>query len=871
MDLYKNLINKLDSDLWFNSRLDRNGIFLSNKLSHPRGNIGTINYPRNQYTLPDNTSTFILVSLGPLPLNRLGLDNLTENWVSTQTLFQNNTWLFCFSLGRSYSLINSFIKVTTDNEVLIAIDYLVNLNLAILNKDIYIRFYSNVFYNLNPSSQMVHHFAIYNSTTPTDYLNFVATTSIDYRTLIFKNGLLLPNGIPARSTLVTGDVLESIFDPSIIGTLTLPLTSLEIYNSTLDKANKLLVNLPLMNDDRVSFDRSLVSNVGDIIQWVSNNPNIDLGSTSLNDMEFYITGLNRFGNLIGVYLPLLDITTIRPLTEKDYGIKANSIQNLINDLNIFSDVGTLTNVNLVIVRRVNGYNRTPVNDSNYTCDLMNLIPSLRKTIMTGINSNLPIWLANNLESCPMNTYLQSTHLKGTPINYFGVITRKEALTMLESMPKLPNGNYGLPVSCLDTGSVVHFDNNGKFPNVYAVDRVSFGNGMANGELDLFVPFNTSATELELVIPANNVNDTTVSGNFDILCLYVNQGLRIATLGVDYTLVDNHLTNVTTIKWSVNLMPYQRYVRSAANGIYSISNLTLDDATSGIDAYNGYLPLIEIGMGSLLVWVNGDYLIYGLDYKLFNGKIYLSSKRKSWTNNFTLQYLYLGLPDHTLIYNDTTKFGFIRNNTILEDGKYDLLVYRNKMFIVDGRIISVNFLNEKEHYSDLPYTAINPSLFPNGAPYAIVDKPTFIRKDILDAICHNDQYEKDLDNQVSDFLSLLNPLPIPTDTVFITEHYEIVSVLMNRLIHDLTNGILVLPNTISFTENQVMTIVSQYLWMLHVDLTQATNIDFNYVVFSPSWDTTPRSVNQGQYVFLTMVNSLVLGNKVQRLGSYLTIV
>jgi hypothetical protein len=275
---------------------------------------------------------------------------------------------------------------------------------------------------------------------------------------------------------------------------------------------------------------------------------------------------------------------------------------------------------------------------------------------------------------------------------------------------------------------------------------------------------------------------------------------------------------------------------------------------------------DFGMRSLLLWCNGEYLVYGLDYVLYDNRIFLTSKRLSWTNIFDMVVLYTGIPNISLEYKDETVFGFVKYNSILEDQRYDLIAYRNKLIFVDGALYTLEQIEEKENYQDIVHKDVKP--FINGTPYAIVNRPQFFRDDVLNVYTKLEEAEKLDDIAVSNYLTYLDPQPMPEGLITIPRAYEIVSVLMNALIHDIVSNKLTGLVHSQYSNSQLSELLSPYMWYLKVDLTN-TKLDLNYIIISPSWDTGPFNVNLHEYAFLTAVNNVVLGGRVQRLSTYLT--
>jgi hypothetical protein len=843
MTTINNILKRLTDDVWYNSRLDRNAVFRAVTLSSKRGAIGYVDYPMISYELPDATTPFLVLSLGVVPPISVGLNGLGLGWVSTSNLLENNTWFLCFTKGRRFNVKDSFIQVTKQNEVLIALDYFENQYVSVTDAPIYVRFYSNVFFNLIQNQTTVS--VDYNKYTVvgndiTSYLSFTNGVTNPLTTLSYKNGLLLVDGFPDYHSLSVGDVLEYIVDPSISNRYILDVLDLQIYYSDLDVCNKLTVSLDNVNDDQF-----------------------------LADFEFYICGTTASGLRVGVYFPRLYMKDIRPLTYKDFGINAQYVQNTITQLRGFGDVGTLTNVSLIVFKRTSGLLRRSVNGSNHINDLMNLPLTYRRRALTNVNSNISIWKANTLEQCPYNQFIQNLQIGGVVPDSSGVYSRKELLGYLETPVSTGVNLWGIPPIGLQTGTFVMFDEFGKNPFLIPVDRISQGVGYSSLRPPIYLPF-TDHPAIETVYGSGNSTPITLHADYDIVARYVDQdGIeQTATQWRGFTLTDNEETFTSTLEWDVDVIPFEKTLRTAADGIAFTGTFGLADIRNGIDVYGGIGPVRDLGMRSLLLWVNGDYLIYGLDYILYNGRIFISAKRDSWTTEFEVLILYTGTPRASFKYEDTTTFGFVKYNKILEYGRYDLLAYRNKLFFVDGALYTVDQINEKEGYVDVPDTNLTP--FINGTSFAIVEKPKYFREDILDRFVKTEVGDNEDDTMISNYLSVLDPQPIPDGLIVIPKQYEIVSQLMNRLIYDVANELIPGLTKTTYTLPELTHILSPYMWYLHVDLTQF-ELEQNYIIFSPSFDVGPFSANTNEYSFLMAVNTHLLKDRVRRIDTYVNLI
>jgi hypothetical protein len=839
MNLSNELIENLHRRTWYNSRLDDNGTFLAIMLSKKIGSIDAVDYPMVSYDLPNKNDTFILLTLGVINPVHLGLGELGDGWVEAKTLFDMDTWFVCFAMGRKYNTTNCFIQITKQNELLIALDYFGNNFIDTITTHVYVRFYTNVYFS-NPTLRANGKLAIkciVITNSKLEYLQFSTGVTNTEQHLVFKNGLLMVAGLPEYESLVINDVVEVIHDSSITHKHLIPITNPVIYRSTLDVANKILISIEDVNDS----------------QFVA-------------DDEFFITGTTHLGKVVGGYFPRINLPIVRPLTYKDYGLNSQLVYDMLVSMSSFKDVGQLSNVNVMVIRRTSGRSKKSVNGSNYISDLMNLPLNIRQQALTGVNANLPIWNATNLESCPYNVFIQHLNLERNYDSYYGVYSRKELLAHIENPAEVDSGNWLMPVDALDSGTFITFDSSGKHPEFIPVDRISIGLGCHSGRMPIYLPFGIDNTLVEIMVEVGSTDPVLVSANSGVMCLYFNVDWKVATLGIDYTLIDNPYTNLTEVSWNNRMLPYKRQIRSSANSVGYICDCTLTDLLYGIPVYGNGVVEFDYGMRNLLVWCNGDYLVYGLDYVLYDKKLYLTSKRSSWSPAFKLTVIYSGIPNNNLVYTDKSKFGFVKYNSILEDNIYDLIAYRNKLIFVDGALYTLEQIQEKESYLDIVDKVVTP--FTNGTVYAIVDRPQFFRDDILDLFTKTEEAERQDDITISKYLTAIYPQPMPNGIIVIPKLYEVVSILMNALIGDIVNNTLQGLIYSEYTNDQLYTLLQPYMWYLKIDLT-ITNLDLNYIIVSPSWDTGPFFVNLHEYAFLSTVNSVLLGNKVQRLDTYLT--
>ena len=840
------LTNAVDT-FWTNPQNSKNAIIRSNRVTNNFGAISIVFLPWGVINLPNTGRNYLLIELGKIIPNQVEITNPPSDWVSLQYFIESSeTMVTGFCHGRMISTLGTFIQFTDDGNCLLAIDYIYNEKLILLNDYIYVRFYTNEAYGGSlPNTLTINSFInnvnnINNYNTFTNSIN-VLNSSSTIPCLVYKNGLFLPNGVPAYSSLKIGDVVECVWDPLLISLDIYTLASLPSYTSTLDGVSKVIASTNVLDND-----------------------------VYVTETEFYVVGTLSNGNTVGAYFPKLNPSFIRQLTYADWGLHSPNLNNRLNELEEFIDVNqTITNVKLYLYRRNNGQYRTAVLDSNYIEDLMNLPVATRALALTGTLSYFSIWQAANLESCAYNTWIALNTKDVITSSFTNVYSRYAALTILEKVQKLPNNtNWSFPNnSGTIGGQLLSYlpDGTGPVLTSYPPGNLA-GTTYSNGiGYEMYFPGDNTNENLDLVITAGSTANTILNNlsGFGVFCYYLNGStLTYASDGANYTLVDDG-TNLT-ITWNSNITSYTRYVRTSQSAVIFTESLTQAQFDLGFDVYNGRPKAHDVGMGNLYIWYNTLYLIEGLDYQLYNGLVYLNSAVYTWSDPATITVVYAGLPNSSLQHIPNTNWGWVQHGIIQNNGIYSFLMYRNNIVFVGGRAIPLNQLNLKENYLGLT-NVTNPNPIVDGQPYSIVSMVQFTDETLLNPYTITTTAQNILDTNASTFTTAINPIPQNNNIVAIANKYTLVSTLMNKLIDDIVTGLYVVNSS------QIVntTLLSAYATYLVVDPC-SLSIDTHYAEILPRWNPTPVNLTIADYNFLSLVNTNILGNQVVNLHLFINI-
>lgn len=845
--LYDNAVK----DVWVNPHGDRNVMFKANMISKHSGVVNTLILPYDEIDMPISGTRYTVYELGSVIPEKIGIDVPLPGWISLDALsHQAQVYITIFSRGRMASLIGAYIQILPSKTIIIAIDYGINNQVLSLKDDIYVRFYSNIYYEHSGAldKQLTNGTYVNQTNNISAYLVFTNLihsiyTAIGVLPLLYLNGLYLPTGVPDFNKLSNGDRIDYIVDPLIMTIDAIHLETLEAYTSTLDHSFKMIVSVD------------------------SNHNNI-----YVDDMEFYITGIRTDGIRVGAYIPRLAPSSIRMLTYMDWAINAAQVNGRLDELRNMVDSNTILNdIKLYVLRRDNGETRGNLLDSSRIPDLMNLPTPVRQTLLAGINSNLPIWNASSLENCAFNRWVSLENDDNTGNSITGVYSRHAALSVLERVRKLHgNTDWSLPPSASDGGGILvthNADGSGIIPVIYSANNHT-NETYANGKgYEVFYPGYHQGYPLDTLVTAGIATDTLIENGFGIFIYYNNGSTLVpANYGIDYQLTE--VGNQTQINWSNGLHQYNRYIRTSQKLVFfTLHTVTLTDITAGIDMYNGRSKLHDVGMSTLCVWYNDHYMIEGLDYHVLNGRIYLVSNNKWWTDVAKIDVIYAGLPDRSLKHVAKCNWGWIKYGQVTNNNIYDLYAYRNKLFYIDGVAVPFDEIQEAEHY--INKVTVGHSPYIDGTPYAIIDTVQFTRDEELNGIVHTAETEQLIDEDISNILSLLDPQSPIRGTITIASKYDLVSPLMNKLIDDIVMGVLVLDVT-TYSGSDLTAILLPYQQLLRVDPTQK-NHDLDFVEIHPKWTSTVIDVTIAQYNFLNRVNEYALYGNVYGLNLYLNLI
>lgn len=856
---------------WANPHIDSQATFRAVRLSREFGAVNSLNLPVGKYTMPVANKPFAVFSVTSSDPSKFRLGGRIYGWRTLAEYlnedFAKSTFVSIFSGGRFGVHDKCYIGQTKDGVVLLAVDLTEPVNSSIFRnnvEDVYVRFYTNALVNEAPIFPHDERYMVYrHAGVAGDYTWFEnevegLETTIGRDSWTFLNGCFMPYDLPRYNDLNVGDVVEVITHHFIEFMDTQQLKLTDSFVSVVDDANKII------------FSKSTASD-----------------NVFVDDFEIFVAGYHGgLDRWVGLYFPKLYHNDVRQLTFKDWSIKASKLANLSDRLQALFP-GIVSPSYIFFSGRKTKTRRLGIQDQNRTRDLENLNRELRIQALSGINSTLPLWKAKNLETAPLNTWMNLDSGDVLPANLPGVFSRQSAIEALEA-PWYDTSDSTwrtMRSGDLTASDIIEFDEYGFRPNVGAPSQsvlpLQRDTPQPNWRgYELRLPGVQSVNvDLDIVQSSGITTPIIVGIDEDVWCYY-DDGDGDAVNGeidVDFTITDGD--GIRTIQWLAPQAARVRYVRSSLRRIHWRATVLAGDIKNGLDIYEGVSTRdhLLVGMANLYVWADNRLLIEGLDYSVKGGFIYPSFSIVNASVDFEV--LYCGLPNKSLTHEPKNVWGWSKHGKISYNSHYDLLAYRNNWLSIAGAVISPRLHDySSEDYQEIgldpdgntpPTGAYYLPTLIDGLPYQVVPRPSFIRRDILDELVETEEEAAVTEHEVSVYANSIYDEPIETDDLTIASKYDLVSELMDALIEAIDINALDIINP-DPSDTFIWATIASFTHILDRDVTQKGH-DLGMVSIHPKFTQDIVDVSVAEFNFLTKVNEVVLNNQVGGLNLYLNII
>lgn len=848
--------------VWSNPGADTQFIIQPVRVSKSVGEVASMRLMGRRLTLPATTGRFHVFQAGQVLPSTLGLLNNRPAWYVTQwtqlTDAINESSLFAdvyTDAGVQLPRFKTWYMFTPERALIFAVEQDNNIPIDWHQDAVYIRFYSNAFYETLASDATADVVECAGATL-TNTLKMIEIkqrlTKLRAKggwVFCFRNGHLVDD--ISALTCSVGDTVEYVYDASVKRVVSLPVSSLPFFTSTLDGTAKYLLHY------------SAATNVPE---------NIDFQ----DDIDVYIGRSLGATGMAMLYHHHNVESAVRMVTHRDYSVRVNHVRSVMESHNDIQ--GRLeTNYDGFVVRvviRNGGYNRKLIYDANRIFELYRLTDHEIRQAMVGTQAALPQWRAENLEASAYTTLMRSREraitntLLEAAYGYNG-LAKVLADTPIKKNAGASPPTFDLPPGLQTNSTIYEHDANGKLLTV--ATHTSGVKYFAN---------NAETEMIEAVVGLGSNSPSVQFGSGDMV-LKTGYGYRVyigyftagnATVTGGWTdITDTELYTVSAgvlsyagtstnyqlmIRYDDSFLDYTLAITPIAGTLY-FDLAEYEDRGFGLRQTTLPFPL-----GELDVWLNNCALVRDVDYHMVFPRIVITNQKfitqPAATTVQQIRVRYRGFPNSSLKEDPIDERGWVEYGMLSHNSHYDMRDDRVKRIIVGGMLY---------HEDDLKFSEDNPAAVmvdaANGSPYEIKDLVVPLRD-----LAVTDTYvaraaSRVVDSAVSTFLNERINEPTQKSPTAIQSLWPVVSPFLTHVINDILDDKLGYDINRAVPDSEVLEMLKSREWMLPFDPAYgAYGVDSRYVQIRPHFLESRISLLPYQYSFVMQVSRLYLQSKVQ---------
>lgn len=868
---YNYLVDHALKNIWCNNAQDNQRIICAQKIVHQAGVKTYFKLLGRCCSLPISNKKFHIYQIGQIYPDVLGLVEKNPVWVVEQWVNMkdavNNLKLFIDiynTSGVQFPRFKTWYMFSKEKDLIIAIEEDSNIPLSYMEDKIYVRLYTNAYYQLNvlnPSIKRIYS----NGLTITTNAQILAleTELATYRSMsggvyCYKNGFLI-NDL-SLFTISLGDTVEFIYDSSIKGEVIFTIKDLNLFQSILDLKMKYLLH------------------------YVNIFPFKEIEYH--DDVDFYILDNYSITNYNGLYYHRNSKDAVRMVTHKDYSLITEYVKQYSVLINNTKHSGTddILNYRILLRIRNSGYERELVYNSSRIHELYKLSDDKIVMAMVGVNSCIDEWKAENLEKSFYTKIMKSNKEEVTDLDAQEAYGYNAASYYLGYTPQIPTyssgtWNINLNYNQIENSTMYEYNEDGLLiltqQHINAGTRYNCGNNNTR-LIETFIGRGQYDTRSKFGEDGIDISEFSGYSIRVYMCRYFN-GLPDNNW-VDITGSDHYRVENNRVLW--NNLTYNQFlmVRSdkyflsyefdlglmGGNLYFTLSELE-DRDMDGI-SNNHELP---VPLGDLDIWLNGHSLIRGLDYIIDFPTIYIITKEYFvHPLETTLQHInvrFHGFADANGTLDSIEDYGFVEFGLLSNNAYHNIRDDKVNRIVVGGCLHTkdqIVFSEQNTVYNNLSDL--------NGRPYMV--------KDIIvpmKGLTPKDTYDLRneaiiLDRKIEDYLSLYLPQPERTGTNVIPFMYKVVSPFLNHIIFDLKNN--QFDNSklkVIMSNMEITDITKEYEYLLKYDPIHDILLDNRYVIIHPHILNSVINLSYLQYLFVLRVIDLYANNRINNINSFIT--
>lgn len=840
------LVKSALKDLWCAPQQDLQAIIKPARICPKDGVWNRAKIMWNTYKLPVQRARFYIYQIGQINPAILGIIDTTEEWVRLDTVCNKENLVV--DLYDKYGIMvprnHAWYMVTGDRNVVVAVMMHSKIPINLHDDSLYVRFYSNAYFNGQRQNPDVTVVSFYNGIPKTT--DEIINLQELYETLQQRPGAVwgIVNGMIVDKVdminVAIDDHVEIQYDASIKKIVKYDINSLDVFESTLDNERKYILHYAGSGPTTIDF---------------------------FDDIEFFVVKNGVNGRYRGVLYHRNKEKSVRMLTHRDYSVPVSTV------LAYGQKYGwdDMKECSIVAFVRHGGWNRPLIDENNRIKELYKLPDADIRAAMTGVNSLVNNWKAATLEASAYSAIMRSRSLDvfeklvldaygyNATAKLLGDTPRRFFTESEQKVCKVANGlvDYSTGYEYDATGKLLGWSNQ-LYGNIFiarfgAAEYLEQLSGLSDRRIDEVygkqtttladgVEYRFYTCDIIDGVANNKWVDVTGSGKYSVI-------KGVVTWHTDpkytYTLVRGD---------SINLLQVYNYKLQAGVLEFSLTQQVFRDDSI-------FDQVMQIPMGTIEVFLNRRKLIRNLDFYVDFPRIVIVNKDylvKPATHAQEIVVRCQGFCDAAFNIQEAEEYGFVSHGKLSRDKQFDIRDDKVQRIYVNGLlrhrdslIFAENDGTAMTHASD------------NGKPYIVEDVFVPFRKVPYEKTTELQKASKAIDKVVSDYLTLRLPEATIAQPSVMVRKYPVYSPFMSRILADLNSGVLNDPRLKQQYGTQlVIELCKPYEYLLGFDPTNERNApDTAFVAIHPHYLFTEIQVSLYTMKFIRMVNDHYMQNRI----------
>lgn len=827
--------------LWQAPGQDRQHMVAPSRVTPRRGALGKIMLGMKEYSLPTRNEWYAVFVLGDVPHFMVGVDEYINKWVSCQHHCNSSHTLITIYdyKGMTYPNFDAYFLYTRDGQVALALrNHQHTIN--VLDDEVFIKWRSSEYFgdarNLVEGEGIRVQGQIIRGVNDISRLGALFTQLRTRKGYVwaYRNGRRIYR--VHSSTVKVGDYLEVIWDGSVRDVLRMKLKDLPTFDSTLDKKSKYLVS----NEG-----------YGETIDFE-------------DDIDVFLLEYQTENIYDGVYFHHNQLDAYRNVTHRDYSIPTSYVTGMI-EANVRWNLANDNRLEVII--RHSGWVRPIPNLHVRLYELFRLPHGKRIEAMVGEHALIPEWTADNLESATFHD-IMALHRETLSLETATEVFAYNATAKVSSpvIHQRDEGQKSIRLGYLHhyRSTVYEYNANGRMLGVYR-HSISPDYYPTNPKCAYIEVYFGWAGENMGTVFAKQTQKLDPHSDYRFYVAYKTSGATYEAwqdvTGDESQYVIDEEHNLT---WLVNPSTYLTAVRKDCDFLSSTIELNrldrlllLSIQTDTLHQDRGEVKgWLEIPPGELDVFLNGYHLVEGIDYLVDWPELCIvNTTFRTNTDYNTVHVRARGFCNTDMTRTPPKDRGFVYNRALGRRDRYQVREDKLNIIHANGRLVP-EWMAFEESWARKEL----PSGY-NGKPFQIRHPVVPLKHTVTSPMSEIYERSVEFDGRIENYLTGqlgIEDTELPRD---IDHKYVVVSPFMNKLFHDLLNGIFPIDEfKEDYSDELLLDRVSRYNYLLPYEPTRH-GMWKEFTEVHPHPYLTAMQVNVYQYRILDKVTKHLFNDEV----------